>query len=85
MGEGSYATIATQWHLRTATVKRGVAPTWPQSWIQRENWEFETHTVLAEGVPCHVRCDYTNPKPWGAQIYGHTHWVPQDGRLSIVA
>ena len=19
--------------------------TWPQSWIQRENWEFETHTV----------------------------------------
>ena len=19
--------------------------TWPQSWIQRENWEFETHTL----------------------------------------
>ena len=25
MGEGSYATIATQWHLGTATVKRWVA------------------------------------------------------------
>ena len=42
-------------------------------------------TVLAEGVPCHVRCDYKNPKPWGKQLYGHTHWVPQGGRLSIVA
>ena len=41
--------------------------------------------VLAEGVPCHVRCDYKNPKPWGKQLYGHTHWVPQGGRLSIVA
>ena len=25
MGEGSYATVATQWHLGTATVKRWVA------------------------------------------------------------
>ena len=42
-------------------------------------------TVLAVGVPCLVRCDFTDPAPWGAQEYGHTHWVPTTGRLSIVA
>ena len=42
-------------------------------------------TVLAVGVPCLGRCDFTDPAPWGAQEYGHTHWVPTTGRLSIVA
>ena len=42
-------------------------------------------TVLGVGVPCLVRCDFTDPAPWGAQEYGHTHWVPTTWRLSIVA
>ena len=25
--------------------------TWPQSWIQRENWEFETHRRLPSDPP----------------------------------
>ena len=41
-------------------------------------------TVLAAGVPCRVLCDYTAPAPW-ALVYGHTHWVPEAGQLSIVA
>ena len=27
----------------TASARRQALRTWPQSWIQRENWEFETH------------------------------------------
>ena len=41
-------------------------------------------TVLAAVVPCRVLCDYTDPAPW-ARVYGHTHWVPEAGQLSIVA
>ena len=54
-----------QHHSRTGTPRgRGSAgrlsgaartgdATWPQSWIQRENWEFETHRVLNELVAVH--------------------------------
>ena len=28
----------------TASARRQALRTWPQSWIQRENWEFETHS-----------------------------------------
>ena len=27
-----------------STARFQLAATWPQSWIQRENWEFETDT-----------------------------------------
>ena len=38
--------------LRTSFVvgqTPGATQTWPQSWMQRENWEFETHRLTAPG------------------------------------
>ena len=49
MGEGSYATIATQWHLGTATVKRWVAQ-------QRREGHVRSHPKAGgHDVPDHRR------------------------------
>ena len=39
--------------------------TLPQSWIQRENWEFETHRLFAHARRFYgiVRADSMNPSP----------------------
>ena len=46
--------------MRRSDVRRHV--TLPQSWIQRENWEFETH-----------RCRSRSPRPVGGEFVGIRH------------
>ena len=43
------ATGRAQAAFTRSTARFQLAATWPQSWIQRENWEFETHRLLAAG------------------------------------
>jgi hypothetical protein len=40
--------------------------------------------VLKKGMPCTVECEYIEPPEWGL-IYGHSHWVPENWLLQIVA
>ena len=41
--------------------------------------------VLNAGIPCTVNCETRPPADWAANQYGHTHWVPKEGTLRVVA
>jgi hypothetical protein len=53
-------------------------------WGKHEN-RHNIDAVMNAGVPCTVECEYREPNPIHAQNFGHTHWVPEDFELKVVA
>ena len=41
--------------------------------------------VLAAGMPCEVECECRVPDEWGTKQYGHSYWVPQNRKLSVLS
>ena len=81
MGEGSYATIATQWHLGTATVKRWVAQQRREGHVRScpKAGGTTSRITAADIEALLVALGDLTVKRWGAGREGHVRSCPKAG------
>ena len=50
----------------------------------RDGSRQNVDAVLKAGIPCTVECEYSSPKQFMAERFGHTHWVSQEDLVRIL-
>ena len=59
--------------------ERGLLAIWGRAGVDmRHIFEVEQH-----GFPLTIECDWIDPDPYEARVFGHQYWVPETDHLVI--